>query len=375
MKIRQNKFRNDENTPLIQDKKVKNAGVNAPFSGVDCDMNDLYFWPMKHISILVPKGEAVMGSIEGPHKVFNQVNEFLIDMGKPPLFEVQLVGLSKETQTYERLFTVTPQVTIEEVGDTDLIVIPAIKGDFKRSVELNNDFIPWIAKKYKGGAEIASLCLGAFLLASTGLLKGKKCATHWIAANDFKKMFPDVNLVAEKIITDENGIYCSGGAYSFLNLILYLVEKFAGRSMAVLCAKVFEIEIERGSQSPFIIFNGQKGHEDEPVRKAQVFIENNFQKKITVDELASMLALSRRNLERRFKKATANTTVEYIQRVKIEVAKMSLESSRENVNEVMYKVGYTDSKAFRTTFKKITGLSPLQYRSKYNKDMLVPSLS
>jgi transcriptional regulator GlxA family with amidase domain len=324
---------------------------------------------MKRISIIIPKGEAVMGSIEGPHKVFNQVNEFLVAMGKPPLFDVKLVGLSREEQQYENLFTVKPELTIHELDYTDLIVIPAIKGDLRKAIQINQGFIPWISQHYKAGTEIASLCLGAFLLASTGLLKGRKCATHWIFANEFKKMFPDVNLVAEKIITDENGIYCSGGAYSFLNLILYLVEKFAGRSMAVLCAKVFEIEIERGSQSPFIIFNGQKEHEDEPVKKAQAFIENNFQKKITVDELASMLALSRRNLERRFKKATSNTTVEYIQRVKIEAAKMSLESSRENVNEVMYKVGYTDSKAFRTTFKKITGLSPLQYRSKYNREM------
>ena len=251
-----------------------------------------------------------MGSIEGPHKVFTQVNEFLTDTGKPPMFDVKLVGLTRETQTYENLFTVKPQVTIHEVGYTDLIIIPAIKGNFRESVEMNQEFIPWIAKNYKSGSEVASLCLGAFLLASTGLLKGKKCSTHWVAANEFKRMFPDVNLVAEKIITDENGIYCSGGAYSILNLVLYLVEKYAGRSMAVLCAKVFEIEIERGSQSQFIIFNGQKEHEDEHIKKAQHFIEQNFQKRITVDELASMLALSRRNLERRFKKATANTTVE-----------------------------------------------------------------
>lgn len=322
---------------------------------------------MKHISILIPQGDAVMGSIEGPHKVFNHVNDFMKSMGKEPLFEVDLVGLSKDPVTYEGVFTVCPTLTLEEVEKTDLIVIPAIKGSFQQSIQRNEKFLPWMTAHYKSGSELASLCLGAFLLASTGLLKGKKCATHWIAAEEFKRMFPDVNLVAEKIITDENGIYCSGGAYSYLNLILYLVEKYAGRSMAVLCSKVFEIEIERGTQSPFIIFNGQKGHEDEPVKKAQLFIEKNFQKKITVDELASMLALSRRNLERRFKKATANTTVEYIQRVKIEAAKMSLESSRENVNEVMYKVGYTDSKAFRTTFKKITGLSPVQYRSKYSR--------
>jgi transcriptional regulator GlxA family with amidase domain len=148
------------------------------------------------------------------------------------------------------------------------------------------------------------------------------------------------------------------------------VEKFAGRNIAVLCSKAFQIDIQRDSQSPFMIFIGQKEHEDEPIKKAQEFIESNFQNKITVDQLASMIALSRRNLERRFKKATANTVVEYIQRVKIEAAKQSLESSKENVTEVMYKVGYNDNKAFRTTFKRITGLSPVQYRNKYNREMI-----
>src|SRR5690606_690397 len=157
--------------------------------------------------------------------------------------------------------------------------------------------------------------------------------------------------------------------FSYLNIILYLIEKYASRDIAVVCSKIFQIDIDRTSQSPFIIFRGQKDHEDESVKKAQEFIESNFQERITVDQLASMLALGRRNLERRFKKATSNTVVEYIQRVKIEAAKMSLETSRENVNEVMYKVGYTDTKAFRTTFKKITGMSPLQYRVKYSHQM------
>jgi transcriptional regulator GlxA family with amidase domain len=212
-------------------------------------------------------------------------------------------------------------------------------GNLQKAVEQNKEFIPWIIKHYKAGAEVASLCLGAFLLASTGLLEGRKCATHWLAANEFRKMFPDVNLVEDKIITDENGIYSSGGAYSSLNFILYLVEKFAGREAAVFCSKAFQIDIQRDSQSPFTIFIGQKDHEDDSVKKAQEFIETNFKNKITVDQLASMLGLSRRNLERRFKKATANTVVEYIQRVKVEAAKQSLESSRENVNEVMYNVG------------------------------------
>ena len=322
---------------------------------------------MKHISILVAKG-AILGNIEGPRQVFTEVNQFLESMGKSPLFKIQLVGLSGESQLNDGLYTIST-FQLNEIEKTDLVIIPAMYGDLKKAIALNQDFVPWIINQYKSGSEIASLCLGAFLLASTGLLKGKKCATHWLAANEFRKMFPDVNLVEDKIITDEYGIYSSGGAYSSLNLILYLVEKYAGRETAVFCSKAFQIDIQRNSQSQFMIFMGQKEHEDEPVKKAQEFIENNFQNKMTVDQLASMLALSRRNLERRFKKATANTVVEYIQRVKIEAAKMSLESSRENVNEVMYKVGYSDPKAFRVTFKRITGLSPIQYRNKYNQEI------
>jgi transcriptional regulator GlxA family with amidase domain len=323
---------------------------------------------MKHISLLVPNG-AILGSIEGPRQLLAQVNNFYTSKGAEPLFHVQLVSLAKEIPLSGGLFTANADVLLKDVLKTDLIIIPAVDGELKLAIENNAEFIPWITKHYKAGAEVASLCLGAFLLASTGLMSGKKCATHWLAADQFRRMFPDVNLIAEKVITDEKGIYTSGGAYSYLNLILYLIEKFAGRDMAILCAKVFAIELERESQSPFIMFKGQKDHEDDQIRNAQEFIETNYAEKITVDQLASMLAIGRRNLERRFKKATSNTVVEYIQRVKIEAAKMSLESSRENVNEVMYKVGYTDTKAFRTTFKKITGLSPIHYRNKYNREM------
>ncbi len=325
---------------------------------------------MKHISILVPKG-AILGSLEGSRQLFTQVNHFFRDRGDAPVFKVQLVGLSKETPLSGGLFTANTDLLVKDIQKTDLIIIPAIDGEIEQALENNREFIPWIINQYHNGAEVASLCLGAFLLASTGLVNGRKCATHWMAANTFRTMFPEVSLVTEKIITDEKGIYSSGGAFSYLNLILYLIEKYTGRDIAILAAKVFAIEIERDNQLSFTIFQGQKEHEDEPIRKAQEFIEKNFQDKITVDQIASMLALGRRNLERRFRKATSNTVVEYMQRVKIEAAKISLESSRENVNEVMYKVGYTDTKAFRTTFKKITGLSPIQYRNKYNRDMVV----
>lgn len=327
---------------------------------------------MKHISILIPKGAAALSCIEGSFIFFNKANDFLQSMDKPPMFKVQLVGLNKDVRVYDKLFSVKPDVSIDAVDKTDLIIIPAVNGeDMKDVIEMNKEFVPWINYQHACGAEVASLCVGAFILASTGLLKGKKCSTHWMAAGLFKQLFPEVDLVSEKIITDEQGIYSSGGASSFWNLLLYLLEKYIDREMAIMISKYYEIEIDRTSQSQFTMFQAQKIHEDEAVKKAQEFIENNYHDKITVEQLTSMLAMSRRSFERRFKKATSNTVVEYMQRVKVEAAKKGLETGRKNVNELMYEVGYSDTKAFRTIFKKTTGLSPVEYRNKYHRESIV----
>ncbi|PSL45374.1 AraC family transcriptional regulator with amidase-like domain [Chitinophaga niastensis] len=325
---------------------------------------------MKHVSILVPN-EAVLASISDPRYMFTAVNEFLEAAGKPQMFDVQMVGLTKEVQLNKGAFTVHADVLLKDVKKTDLVFVPALSGDLKAALEVNKAFIPWIIEQYENGAEVASLCIGAFLLASTGLLNGKECSSHWKTANEFREMFPEVNLVDGRIITEEHGLYSSGGANSYWNLLVYLVEKYTDRETAIMASKVFAVEIDRKSQSPFIMFNGQKKHEDKPIKEAQEFIENNVADKISVEDLAIQFAIGRRHFERRFKKATNNTPVEYIQRVKVEAAKKQLETSQKNVNEVMYDVGYADTKAFRTVFKKITGLSPIDYRNKYNKEAFV----
>ena len=209
------------------------------------------------------------------------------------------------------------------------------------------------------------------MLAATGLLQGKTCSTHWNAVEQFRQMFPGVKIAEDKIITDENGIYTNGGGYSFLNLMLYLVEKIFDRQTAIFCSKIFQIDIERTTQSQFTIFHIQKGHGDEVINKAQTYIEENIDAKISFEKLASELAISRRNFDRRFVKATGNTPVEYLQRVKMEAAKKELEKGRKSIFDIMNDVGYTDDKAFREVFKKVTGLSPLDYRNKYSKERIV----
>ncbi|MEO6252794.1 MAG: helix-turn-helix domain-containing protein [Ferruginibacter sp.] len=327
---------------------------------------------MKHLAILVPDGQNKLSSIVCTYKIFTKANAYWKDIHGQDMFTIQLAGISNEVEFYEGLFTVKPHTHISAIAKTDLIIVSALNNyDYPRSLEQNKAMTDWIEKQYKAGAAVATMCTGAFMLASSGLLDGKSCSTHWAADATFRTMFPKVNLQTDQLITDENGIYTNGGAFSFLNLIIYLVEKYYDRQTAIYCSKIFQIEMDRNSQSAFSIFTGQKSHGDDMVQQAQAYIESKPHEKISVEYLSSKFAVGRRNFDRRFIKATGNTPVEYAQRVKIELAKKAFESSRKTVNEVMYEVGYSDVKAFREVFRKITAMSPLAYRAKYNKEAVV----
>ncbi|EKF56388.1 AraC family transcriptional regulator [Galbibacter marinus] len=321
---------------------------------------------MLKIALLIPEA-AVSAAVTSTRYVFNTVNKFLVGSGKAPFFDIQLVGCKEHVPLQDGITFIKTDIDIDEPIDVDLVIIPPLYGDLKAAIEINKRTTPWIKKQRDKGAEIATLCVGAFLLAETGLLNGKKCSTHWAYYSEFKSTYPKVELVDGAVITEDDGIYSSGGAVSLWNLLIYLVEKYTNREMAIMTAKYFSIDIDRNSQNAFMIFKGQKNHQDKEVKKAQLFIEKNYHKKITVDELASMVAISRRSFERRFKQATDNTVLEYLQRVKVEAAKRSFENSRDNISEVMYDVGYMDTKAFRNIFRKYTGLTPVQYRYKYNR--------
>lgn len=325
-----------------------------------------YFCKMKNITILVPE-KSVLQTIADAQNCFYRVNRYLFLKGRKPVFNVVLAGLKKVIVLNKGNYSVHPHKLINQIKRTDLVIIPALAGNVLKAISANNKLIPWIVQQYKNGSEIASLCMGAFLLASTGLLNGKKCSTHWGFTERLQIMFPKVIVQNSSIITEENGIYTSGGANSYWNLLLHIIEKYTDRETAIYISKYFAIDINRNSQSIFAIFNGQKEHEDKSVRKAQEYIERKIDEKITVEEIADKVALHRRSLERRFKNATGNSVLEYIQRVKIETAKKRFETTRQNISEVMFEVGYTDSKAFRNTFRKITGLTPIEYRNRYNK--------
>ncbi|AEW01435.1 AraC family transcriptional regulator [Niastella koreensis] len=319
---------------------------------------------MKHISILVLE-DATMSSIDSSYQILTRINDFLKYQGKEPFYTIEMVGLQANTALSKGLYSIHADKTIAAINQTDVIVIPLICGDFSQTFAKNKPYASWLLSQYQNGAEIVCLCVGSFFLASTGLLNGKKCAIHWAARNEFVSMFPDIHIIDDNIITDENRIYTCGGGFSYLNLLLYVIEKHLGREMSVLASKMFEIDIERKNQQPFIIFVGQKKHGDPQVLKAQEYIENNPEALYTIDELCTKLAVGRRTFERRFKKSTGNSIAEYIQRVKVEYAKKQLETGNKNINEIIYEVGYNDTDAFRRVFKKHTDLSLADYRKKY----------
>lgn len=322
---------------------------------------------MKHISLIAPQGQFSVTNLDLSRQLFSWVNE----QAPFPLFQIDIVGVAAEAKPVGDIYTVKTDRLIEEVTHTDVVLIPAIFGEPEQVLADNQALAPWIMRQYEQGADLVSMCMGAFFLASLGLLDDKRCSTHWAAANDFRLLYPGAILEDERIVAESSRIYTSGGALAFTNLIIYLIERYAGRPWAVATAKAFMIDIDRKSQSAFAIFTGQKGHGDEMVLKAQEYIEANFAEKLTVEELCEQVGLGRRTFERRFKQATSNTVVEYMQRVKMEAAKQQLELGHQSVSEAMFEVGYNDTKAFRDVFKRWVGMTPTEYRKKYSPQQMI----
>ena len=319
---------------------------------------------MKTVSLVIYE-EAILSAIAGVLDVFEGANALSVQAGKEPPFKVELVS-----EKVKHIQLNVPALffcykSMADVKETDLVIVPAFHGRPDQVLQKNAGIAPWLSEMRNLGAEVASLCLGSYFLAEAGLLNGRTCTSHWQAIPDMQQRYPGAKVLSDKVITDEDGVYTSGGAFSSLNLVLYMVEKFCNKDIGVMLSKMFSIDIDRVNQAHFMVFQGQRRHEDDQILRAQVFIEENYHLPISVEQIAEQTSMSKRNFIRRFKNATNNTPLEYLQRVKIESAKKALESNAQNISTLMYDVGYNDLKTFRSVFKKVTGLTPQEYRKKY----------
>ncbi|MBO0939396.1 helix-turn-helix domain-containing protein [Fibrella sp. HMF5335] len=322
---------------------------------------------MKIISLLVYE-DAVLSSVSGAVDLLTAANAYLQQMGEPAAFSIELVSEKERNIQLNVPAQFVCTKTLDEVTATSLVLVPAFYTSPDDTLAKNGAIIDWIRRRHAEGIEIASLCKGSYFLAEAGILSGKTCTSHWMSLDDMQRRYADVQVLKDSVMTDHDGIYTSGGALLSWNLILYIIEKFCGRDVSIGVSRMFNIDLDRASQAHFVVFQGQRQHDDGDILKAQTFIEQNFHLPISVEQIAERSNMSKRNFIRRFKSATQNTPLEYLQRVKVESAKKALERNTDDVASVMYNAGYNDTKTFRKVFKQVTGLTPQAYRKKYSRD-------
>ncbi|MCW4469451.1 helix-turn-helix domain-containing protein [Flavobacterium sp. MFBS3-15] len=319
------------------------------------------------IGILLTKGHRLL-SVAALLDVLETANRFYVEEGETAPFTIDLLHLPEH-----ECITYPGHNAVQADADNyyDLLLIPSFTHDgVGEAMQANRGWIPWLQNQYREGAALASFCTGAFVLAATGLLDGKPATTHINAEASFARLFPNVLLQAEAVVTEKDRIYTSGGATNTFHLLMLLLEVYCSRKVAVKAAKVFSIDLDRNRQTYFGTFMPSQDHGDDLVKQAQEEIKKKFSTANTIEELIIDVPASRRNLVRRFKQVTGITPIEYLQKTRIEAAKQMLEQSRYSILEVMLESGYNDLKTFRTLFKKTVGMTPKMYREKFSGQMV-----
>ncbi|NIJ51462.1 GlxA family transcriptional regulator [Dyadobacter arcticus] len=318
---------------------------------------------MVQLGLLITNKHRLL-SVAALLDVFESVNSFYERINEPAFFNINLFSSDNQPGAYYGSYAMQ---SIQNSGQMDLILVPAFgAGDLGISVSGNKMFIPWLWEQRKKGAEIASFCTGAFLLAAAGLLNGKEATTHIDSAQALASNFPEIIMKSDAVVTDDSGIYTSGGATSSFHLMLYLIQRRCGKELTLKTAKMFAIDMDREQQTYFGTFSPSQNHGDGLVNMAQQKIEKEYQEGSTIETLIQDIPASRRNVVRRFKQAIGVTPIEYLQRTRIEAAKKLLAQTDQSVLEVMLNSGYNDLKSFRQLFKKSTGVTPKEYRDKFN---------
>lgn len=288
-----------------------------------------------------------------------------------PRFNVQIASLYKQDIRCSNRLTISSHCDLAKVQHCDLFFIPTIGDSIDKVLANTKGLLPHIIRLSKQGGDIASNCSGAFLLASAGILNNKLATTHWGYAEKFKNDFPSVNLAESQLITQQENIFCAAGGSAFYDLGLLLIERYCGQDIARQVSKTQVIDSRRRSQSLYANVNLHKPHKDALVRQVQEYIEDNYNSFLSVNSLCQHFSVVPRTLNRRFQANTGMRPISYIQAVRIEQAKRILESGEANIKSLASLVGYDDTSSFTRLFKRLTTLTPKEYKDKSYRTSIV----
>jgi transcriptional regulator GlxA family with amidase domain len=304
----------------------------------------------------------------GPMEVFRHAGALWnVLTGAPPVprFHVTTASVGGRAVRCDGPIHIQPAAALTAIRKTELIFIPSTGPNVEDMVQRNAPVVPWLQRWHKRGAAIASVCSGVGLLAATGLLDGKRATTHWALAERLREKYPKVLWMPELMVTEDRGFYCGGGVNASLDLALYLVERFCGHDIAMQTAKALLIETPRAWQAGFAIVPLKTEHSDETILSAQEWMHQNFQQTFPLEAPARRVGMSLRNFVRRFKQATGDSPLIYLQKLRIAAAKRLLESNHRTMQEIGDTVGYQDVAFFRMLFERHTGVSPSAYRRRF----------
>lgn len=328
-----------------------------------------YFKPY-HVTIVGFDG-ALASAITGALDMFSFAGvswQRFNDLAPQQRFIVSIATLNQRPVECINRLRLNAHQAIEDIEQTDILLIPTIGGSINKVLAQNQALLPQLVRISQSGCDVASNCSGAFLLAKAGLLDGLTATTHWGYATLFTKMFPKVNLAINQMITQSERVYCAGGGVAFHDLCLLLIERYCGRDIANQVAKAHVIDVHRSNQSGFTNMRLLKQHQQAHIIKVQEFVEDHYQRGLTVSELAKLISVTTRTLNRQFQQWVHMRPIEYIQTVRVEQAKRMLESGYKHIQTLALEVGYEDAASFAKLFKKTTGLTPAQYKSKFYRE-------
>jgi len=309
-----------------------------------------------------------MSTAIGPMEVFysaGRLMQFLLGAHEQPRFKVRIASIDGKPVTSAYGVSLVPHCGLEDVAQTDLVLITASHSCLLERFASSTSVVPWLRAAHENGSYLAGVCSGVALIAETGLLDQRRATTHWGVAEQYRQRYPKVRWQPEHFVTEDGGLFCGGGVYAAIDLSLYLVEKFCGHEVALECAKSLMVTPPRNLQSGYAVAPLSRPHGDERIRHIEQLLQNRFDQEISMEAIAAENAMSPRNLLRRFKAATGRLPGEYVQLLRISAARQLLERGRAPVQKVAAAVGYEDSTYFRSLFKRHTGMTPSEYRNRF----------
>jgi len=223
----------------------------------------------------------------------------------------------------------------------------------------------WLRSQHKEGSRVCSICAGAFVLAESGLLQGRRVTTHWAFAKHLAQRYEDIEVADRNLVLDDGDVISAGGILAWTDLGLTLVERLFGRSTMLSTARFLVVQPPRATQLPFTEFIPDFDHGDEAILRVQHHIHADLTASLNLNDLSDVAHLGKRTFMRRFSKATSLNPTEYIQQARVAKARGILELTNRPLDQVAWEVGYKDPSAFSKIFQRISGISASEYRHQF----------